>query len=262
MPGSKTTEILSEWEALARSASLPPNSPKRNRHASAVGVTGAAFALVITLAALWPRNAHAPTVPAGGAEPEGSRSPSVLATPYGTDDGFALPNSSGTCSSEQLQSGTARSHFASSTLLTTHLVVSMPIRNAGAPCDLAIPSVLGFASNGGPFRAVDVVNGGRQECVDTPQATVDRECTFVYPKTHSIQSGDSVRVFLNATWWSWDESGQASATRPPCTGSLRNITEVRFPVASGHIEFGWDIPIEEICLAPPSLSITIEEAAT
>ena len=186
-----------------------------------------------------------------------SPSPAGVASPSPAQVGslLPLPNPGGTCSASQFVVGQATSEYVSSTVVTNHVGVWQPLRDAGADCVLALPKVIGLAAASGLFEAVEVANLGQEICKKAAPGTgLDRECRFVYPTSFQVQSGQTVTIELNASWWLGDS---ASQTPPPCAGTISNVTRAEFPLASDAIDFDWDTTVEEVCTSPTSMSVTV-----
>jgi hypothetical protein len=122
------------------------------------------------------------------------------------------------------------------------LFVGQSIRNAGPDCVLELPATIGVASAAGAFEAVPV------QITRTPTSI-------------NIISGQTVSMVLGDDWWlgAFTESGETAMPAPTCEGKIVDVYRVEYPLASGSIEIGLDLPWREVCSAPPSITVTVDD---
>lgn len=160
--------------------------------------------------------------------------PSVTPTELASSD--PLPNPGGTCSASQLVPGTQTWGYGYGTIGTTVVFGTVPLRNVGADCVMALPTVIGVAAASGPFHAVAVRN--------TSPVT-----------SWGSGSGQSLPIMLSA---SWPVGGQPSVSAPPCTDPIDDVSRIEIPLATGAIELDLPIVLHEVCTSPASVSMTFE----
>jgi hypothetical protein len=168
--------------------------------------------------------------------------------PSATAAAVQLPDPGGTCNRNQFAEGTAGSSYNFSTLFSRVADAWQPLTNVGDVCVLAVPSVIGMAGAGSPFEAIALPNAGQEVCVKNA-------CKFVYPASYRIASGDSVTLWLRASWpWSY---GEGTPLPPSCDHPLSEVTAAMFPFASGVLTLTWETPFHEVCPAAGSIGITV-----
>jgi hypothetical protein len=81
------------------------------------------------------------------------------------------------------------------------------------------------------------------------------------PSLVDIHAGQTVSIVLGDSWWTGmtDEAGASVMPAPTCDGKIRDIDRVVYPFASGTIDIGLDISWGEVCTAPPSVTVTVED---
>jgi hypothetical protein len=130
-----------------------------------------------------------------------------------------------------------------SSIMSRAVDVWQPLRNTGGRCVLRLPTVIAVASATGPFRLVPVRNGGNASSFD-------------------IKSGASLNLALRGWWfngWGTSDTGATSPPPPPCADPIADVTRIEFPFASGYLEIAFDTPWHEVCLDPPSASVTVRD---
>ena len=137
-----------------------------------------------------------------------------------------------------------------STLFSRVADAWQPLRNAGGDCVLAVPKLIGLAAATGPFVEISLSNAGQDVCVNSA-------CRYVYPTSFKIRSGQSVRIQLRA-WWPWFYGASATPPPPLCAHPIDDVTRAEFPLASGVIEFRWDIVFHHVCSSAGTVGITVE----
>jgi hypothetical protein len=162
------------------------------------------------------------------------------ATPEATSE--ELPNPGGTCSAGQFVLGKPLTFYGYGSAGYALLFVRQSIRNAGADCVLQLPEAIGVASIAGAFQAVPV------------QITRD-------PASINVAAGQTVSIVLGDSWWLgiFTEAGETARLAPPCEGRVTDVHRVAYPFASGSIEIGLDVPWHEVCSAPPSVTVTVDD---
>jgi hypothetical protein len=168
--------------------------------------------------------------PVAATSPAPSPSPTELAS------SDPLPNPGGTCSASQFVLGKQTWGYGYGTIGTTVVFGTVPLRNVGADCVMALPTVIGVAAASGPFHAVAVRN--------TSPVT-----------SWGSGSGQSLPIMLSA---SWPVGGQPSFSAPPCTDPIDDVSRIEIPLATGAIELDLPIVLHEVCTSPASVSMTFE----
>ena len=174
----------------------------------------------------------------------------------------SLPSSGGTCSADQLITGSATSGFTFGALNYRHAYLTQVVRNAGGDCVLGVPKVIGVATAGGPLVAVSVNNTGNEVCVNSA-------CHYVTPATYPLRSGQSFEIDFSVSWFAsvTDGNGSPLYSAPPCVGGVTYVSRVAFPVASGAIaidleaasqQAGASVPWHQVCSSPMSISFEIK----
>lgn len=263
MSQSRATEILEAWRATADSVGMPPQPPRRAKglqRTSAFGLVGASLIVVVVLVALW-SGGKLPAGHAGGsstsAPQDASSPPSISVTPGAEMSDYPseaastlpLPNPGGTCSASQLALGPATAGFTFATVSYRHAYFNQQLTNRGSDCVLSLPKEIGVASAAELWRLVSVNNTGNE--------------------SYHIGSGRSFEIDFSVFWWvgANDANGDPLYTAPPCVGSLRDVTHVALPVASGALaidlatavqEAGPSVPWREVCDTPKSISFEIK----
>jgi hypothetical protein len=169
-------------------------------------------------------------------------SPSAL-VPTEIASSAGLPNPGGTCAASDFVLGTPTYSKANGfpTLGSTVVFATVPVRNTGASCVLALPRVLGVAGQTGPFRAAPVSMAG--------------------PVTSwASGAGESLPLVISATWSLAvrDSNGNAAGPGGWCEDPLVDVTRLQFPFASGSAVIDLPTTWLEVCLSSPSLAVTFE----
>jgi hypothetical protein len=164
--------------------------------------------------------------------------PSPSASPTKLTSSDPLPNPGGTCSASQLVLSTPTWGYGYGTLGTTAVYGTLPLRNVGGDCVMALPAVIGVANANGPLHAVVVHN--------TSIVT-----------SWSSGAGDNVPMMLSASWWVGVQPDKATPfPAPPCTDPIFDVSRVEIPLATGSLAFDLPIIWHEVCTSPASVSIT------
>lgn len=246
MADSRTQEILEAWRAVADAAVLPQRAPKPARRAGPFGLALAALALSLVIVVLASRGYEAGRQGAAGSGIASvpSAAPSMTIptpTPGSTATASPAPLASvgGTCTASQFVLGTATNAGEFGTLGTIRMIVTQPIRNAGASCVVEVPTMIGVASDAGPFEPVAVLNRGT--------AT-----SFV------IGAGQAASIVFEARWWMLSGPDSSAMTPPPCIDPIKHVTRAEVPLAAGIIEIDLGTVWREVCTSPPSVWLTVE----
>lgn len=166
--------------------------------------------------------------------------PSPSASPTELASSDPLPNPGGTCSLSQLVLGTPIWDYGYGTLGTTAVYGTLPLRNVGGDCVMALPAVIGVANANGPFHAV-AVRG-------TSPVT-----------SWSSGAGENVPIMLSDWWWVGVQPADGTPfPAPPCTDPIFDVSRVEIPLASGSLAFDLPIVWRVVCTSPASVSITFE----
>lgn len=237
---------------MAERVVLPTEAPKPPQRHLQVGIVGTALALVILGVSLAihgfgvsPGSSAAGVVTSGSPTGSSTIVPAATASlptpgPTVTPSLVPLPNPGGTCSAGQLVPGQVASAYDFSTFDTRVVFVTLPIRNTGADCVLALPKVIGVASASGAFHLVRVVNGATST-------------------SFQIRSDQAQSVVLGDSWYDTGVLAAAGRTAPPCAETMIDVTRAVFPLAAGSLEFQWDTVWQEVCFSPSRVTATIEK---
>jgi hypothetical protein len=164
-------------------------------------------------------------------------SPSPSASPTDLASSDPLPNPGGTCSASQIVLGTPTWGYGYGTLGTTAVYGTLPLRNIGGACVMALPAVIGVATATGPFHAVAVRNTG-------------------IATAWGSGSGESVPIMLGASWWIGVKPDNGTPLpAPPCNDPIFDVSRVEIPLATGAIAVDLPIVWHEVCSSPASVSI-------
>jgi hypothetical protein len=228
---------------LTEIAAHPPAAYRR-RWWPALVRASAAF-IVIALVAIAFGIGSPRSIPATGLTARPSLD--ALATPStntpsstGIGSSDTLPNPGGTCSAGQFSIGAPTLSYGYSTFGSALVFVTVPFRNQGTSCVLALPRAFGVAPAIGPFHAAPAVNAG-------------------LATSWASEPGDSMHVVIGAWWWvGGNANGTPVASAPPCAEPIFDVARLEFPFATGHAVIELPTTWREICSSPPSLSVTIE----
>ena len=173
--------------------------------------------------------------------------PTVAPTAAPTIAAFQLPNPGGTCSSSQFVLTGAQAGFAFSAADYRHVYFTQSLVNHGPTCVLKAPKVIGLAPNDGVYQAVDATDMGK----------------YIAPRSFSIRAGQAFSIEFSISWWvgATDGNGNQVLSPPPCSGAVRDVVRVAFPVGSGAILIDLNavigaagsIPWHEVCASPTHL---------
>lgn len=155
---------------------------------------------------------------------------------------ITLPNAGGTCDASQFAAGKPVTGYGYGALGSTLVFVGISIRNDGPDCELQLPQLVGVASEAAPVIVMPTQIPRKPSLVD-------------------IHAGQTVSIVLGDSWWTGmtDEAGASMMPTPRCDGKVRDINRVVYPFASGTIDIGLDISWREVCTAPPSVTVTVED---
>jgi hypothetical protein len=244
MTRSRVSDLLDQWNAIAESAVLPAQAPKRGRRNFVPGIGLLAAAVAVGVIAISTRPANVlPGSSAVGLVPTGSPSPSnstpsVFATATPSPVPPSAP-SDGTCPASQLVLGTPTSQGLLTTLGHAGTSVIQPIRNAGDRCVLQLPNMIDVANTTGEFVAVKVDTGTR---------------TTVEPI--SLEPGASVSIEFQAMWYL--DGFPLNRTPEPCSASINDVTRVRVTLTSGSFEVDLGTTWAKVCADPANVSMSIK----
>jgi hypothetical protein len=166
-------------------------------------------------------------------------SPIAGLVPSATPSSTPLPSAGGTCSASQFVLGTPTSSYGFGTLGSTVVFVTVPLRNTGSSCVLALPEVIGVASATGPFESVPVTRSG----IATSLAS---------------DAGGNVQVVIRSSWWIEVRDSNGNLIGPgPCANPIASISRIEFPFASGSTEIDLPTTWRDVCSSPPSVSVAL-----
>jgi hypothetical protein len=169
--------------------------------------------------------------------PTGSAPPSATPVPSSSEPPQAvMPNPGGTCSADQfVVAGPPISGYGFGTFYFADAFFKQPLRNAGRACVLRLPGSIGVAGPDRRLIVVDAVNAGT--------ATSFR-----------VGVGKVVAIVLGA-WWPRPGTSVASTW---CRDLAPAATHATVPLAAGVIDLDLGITVPEVCLNPPSMSVTFQ----
>lgn len=245
MADSRTQEILEAWRAVADAAVLPNSAPKPARRAGPFGLALAAALCFVVVVLAWRGYDAGPQGPGGSgiaSLPSTATSMTVPArTPGSTATASPAPLASvgGTCTASQFVLGTATNAGEFGTLGRVRMIVTQPIRNAGASCVMEAPTMIGVASDAGPIEPVAVLNRGTATSFE-------------------IGAGQAASIVFEARWWMLSGPDSSGTTPPPCIDPIRHVTRAEVPLAAGLLEIDLGTVWREVCTSPPSVWLSVE----
>jgi hypothetical protein len=116
------------------------------------------------------------------------------------------------------------------------------IRNTGPACVLKVPEVIGVGSGTGTTEALPVQ-------ITTKAKSLD------------IEAGQMISIVLGDDWWLGfhNEAGETVEPAPRCEGKIGDVDRLDLPFASGTVEIRLDRPWREVCAAPPSVTVAVDQ---
>jgi hypothetical protein len=151
-----------------------------------------------------------------------------------------LPAAGGTCAASQFALGKAISDYGFGTITTSVVFVTLPLRNVGATCLLALPMLIGVASSTGALKPVSA------EVLSAPPI--------------HVQAGQALSMDLRAEWWNGIGSNPDTGSpipAPPCTDPISAVTRIVIPLASGGVRLDLDPIWRLVCTSPASVALSI-----
>jgi hypothetical protein len=191
-----------------------------------------------------------PPTPAAGSTSPSATVAAATTRPTEVASSSDLPSAGGTCSASQIVPGKATyGSGVGTTLGTTSVYITQPLRNRGDDCVLHLPAMIGVASETGAFKAVRVVDAGTENSTGGSSPTIAAQ----------IRSGRSLPIVFGAWWWSGvrPENG-TPLPAPPCADPISDVTRVEFPLAAGTLQIDLPTVVKLVCSSPASMSLTIE----